>query len=112
MRTVAALLVAACIALAATAHEPGSLQPIRLHPTNPPYFLYRGKTIALFTSGEHYGSVFNADFDCHKYLATIEADGLNFTRIFGGSYVEVPGKFFGHPRNDPPPGAANFIQPW
>jgi hypothetical protein len=112
MRTVAALLVAACIALAATAHEPGSLQPIRLDPTNPHYFLYRGKTIALFTSGEHYGSVFNADFDCHKYLATIEADGLNFTRIFGGSYVEVPGKSFGIQRNDLAPGDGKFIAPW
>ena len=65
--------------------------PIRLDPKNPHYFLYAGKTIPLVTSGEHYGSVMNADFDYHKYLATIEAVNLNYTRIFGGSYVEVPG---------------------
>ena len=72
----------------------------------------RGKTIALITSGEHYGSVVNGDFDYHKYLATIQADGLNFTRIFGGSYVEVPGKSFGIQRNDLAPTDGRFIAPW
>ena len=112
MRTAAAVLVAACIALAAIAHQPDSLQPIRIDPTNPHYLLYRGKTIALITSGEHYGSVVNGDFDYHKYLATIQADGLNFTRIFGGSYVEVPGKSFGIQRNDLAPADGKFIAPW
>jgi len=72
-------------------------QPIRLHPRNPHYFLYRGKAVALVTSGEHYGSVMNLDFDCRRYLSTLAADGLNYTRIFGGSYREVPGKSFGIP---------------
>src|ERR1039457_7627772 len=40
-------------------------EPIRLHPKNPHYFLYRGKAVALITSGEHYGAVMNADFDYH-----------------------------------------------
>jgi hypothetical protein len=86
--------------------------PIRLHPKNPHYFLFRGKAIALITSGEHYGAVLNADVDFHKYLATIDSDGLNYTRIFGGSYVEVPAKSFGILRNDLAPEPGRFIAPW
>src|ERR1700733_2265428 len=87
-------------------------QPIRLHPKNPHYFEFRGKAVALVTSGEHYGAVLNADVDFHKYLATIDADGLNYTRIFGGSYVEVPAKSFGILRNDLAPLPNRFIAPW
>lgn len=112
MRTVVALLLSISIAFAATARPPETSQPIRLDPANPHYFLYRGKTIALVTSGEHYGAVFNAEFDYHKYLATIQANGLNLTRIFGGSYVEVPGKSFGIQRNDLAPAEGKFIAPW
>ena len=65
--------------------------PIQLHPANPHYFLFRGKTTVLVTSGEHYGAVLNLDIDFHRYLSTLQADGLNYTRLFGGSYVEVPG---------------------
>jgi hypothetical protein len=86
--------------------------PIRLHPKNPHYFLFRGEPTVLITSGEHYGSVLNADFDYKKYLATLAADGLNYTRLFGGSYVEVPGKSFGIQRNDLAPQADRFIAPW
>ncbi|MGC2753219.1 MAG: hypothetical protein WCA40_12740, partial [Candidatus Acidiferrum sp.] len=71
------------------------LQPIRLHPANPHYFLFRGKAVALITSGEHYGAVLNKDYDYRRYLDTLEADGLNYTRLFAGSYVEVPAKSFG-----------------
>jgi hypothetical protein len=86
--------------------------PVSLHRKNPHYFLFRGKTVAFITSGEHYGAVLNADFDFQRYLSTIKADGLNFTRIFGGSYVEVPGKSFGIVRNDLAPAAGRFIAPW
>jgi hypothetical protein len=65
-------------------------EPIQLDSRNPHYFSYKGKTIALIGSGEHYGAVINADFDFHKYLATIQRDGMNYTRLFAGSYVEVP----------------------
>jgi len=88
------------------------IQPVRLHPANPHYFLFRGKAVALVTSGEHYGAVFNADFDYHRYLATLAADGLNYTRLFGGSYVEVPGKSFGILRNDLAPLPGRFVAPW
>ena len=87
-------------------------RPISLHPKNPHYFLYKDRAVALVGSGEHYGAVFNGDFDYHKYLATIEADGLNYTRLFGGSYVEVPGKSFGILRNDLAPAEGQLIAPW
>ncbi len=85
--------------------------PIRLHPDNPHYFLFRGRATVLITSGEHYGSVLNPDFDNRKYLATLAADGLNYTRIFSGSYVEAPGAF-GIARNDLAPAAGRFLAPW
>jgi hypothetical protein len=87
-------------------------QPIRLHPANPHYFLFRGKAVALISSGEHYGAVLNRDFDYHRYLATLEADGLNYTRLFGGSYVEVPAKSFGILHNDLAPEPGRFLAPW
>ena len=99
-------------ALGCAAQVPRGHDPIRLDPQNPHYFLYRGRTIALITSGEHYGSVINADFDYHKYLATIEAEGLNYTRLFGGSYVEVPGTSFGIKRNTLAPAPGRLILPW
>ncbi len=92
--------------------QPGKSQPIRLHPANPHYFLFRGKAVALITSGEHYGAVLNADFDYHKYLATLQADGLNYTRLFTGSYVEVPAKSFGIQHNDLAPEPGRSLAPW
>jgi hypothetical protein len=87
-------------------------KPIHLHPANPHYFLFRGKAVALISSGEHYGAVLNRDFDYHRYLATLEADGLNYTRLFGGSYVEVPAKSFGILHNDLAPEPGRFLAPW
>jgi hypothetical protein len=95
------------VALTATAAE-----PIRLHPQNPHYFEFRGRAIALITSGEHYGAVINAPFDYRKYLDTLAADSLNYTRIFGGSYVEIPGRSFGIRRNDLAPEPGRFLAPW
>src|ERR1700678_1328249 len=40
--------------------------PICLDPKNPHYFLYQGMTIALISSGEHYGAVLNLDVDYHR----------------------------------------------
>jgi hypothetical protein len=87
-------------------------EPIRLHPDNPHYFLFRGRAVALITNGEHYGAVLNPDFDYRKYLATLQKEGLNYTRIFGGSYLEVPGKSFGIQRNDLAPAPGRFLAPW
>jgi len=89
-----------------------SMRPIQLHPENPHYFLFRGKAVALISSGEHYGAVLNADFDYHRYLATLDTEGMNYTRLFGGSYVEVPAKSFGILRNDLAPAEGRFVAPW
>ncbi len=100
---------AALIALSLAA---AGAQPIRLHPKNPHYFLFHGKTIALITSGEHYGAVMNADFNYDRYLATLAAEGMNYTRIFGGSYREVPEKSFGIQRNTLAPAPGRYLAPW
>ncbi len=86
--------------------------PIRLHPDNPHYFLWRGEPTILVTSGEHYGGVLNSDFDYVRYLGTLAADGMNYTRIFaGGAYVEPLGAF-NIPRNTLAPDGEKFIAPW
>jgi hypothetical protein len=54
----------------------------------------------------------NGDFDYRRYLATLEAEGMNYTRLFGGSYVEVPAKSFGILRNDLAPASGRFVAPW
>ena len=60
--------------------------PMRLHPKNPHYFLWRGKPTILITSGEHYGAVLNEAFDYKKYLRTLGSLGFNLTRTFSGAY--------------------------
>jgi hypothetical protein len=40
-----------------------SSEPLRLHPDNPHYFLFRNQPTVIVTSGEHYGSVLNLDFN-------------------------------------------------
>lgn len=99
-------------AISMVAAAPSGAQPIRLDPRNPHYFNYQGKTVFLLTSGEHYGSVINPDFDFRKYLAELQADGLNYTRLFGGSYVESPGKSFGIRYNTLAPAEGRFLAPW
>ncbi len=68
-------------------------QPLRLHPQNSHYFLYKNKPTVVVGSGEHYGAVMNLDFDYRKYLTTLSRDGLNTTRVFTGPYREIPGAF-------------------
>lgn len=86
-------------------------QPISLHPSNPHYLLYKGKPTVLVTSAEHYGAVLNADFDYEKYLQTMHKDGMNYTRIFTGSYVEIPGSF-NIEKNTLAPAVGSFLTPW
>ncbi|HSM49044.1 MAG TPA: hypothetical protein VK872_14590 [Draconibacterium sp.] len=86
-------------------------QPISVHPQNPHYFLFKGKPTILITSAEHYGAVLNADFDYKKYLQTLRDEGMNYTRIFVGSYAEVP-ESFGIQNNSLAPAVGSFIAPW
>ena len=85
--------------------------PIRLHPDNPRWFEWRGKAVALITSAEHYGAVLNPDFDFRRYLETMQRDGMNYTRLFAGSYVEPQGAF-GIERNTLAPARGKFLAPW
>jgi hypothetical protein len=86
-------------------------EPIRLHPDNPRWFEWRGRATALITSAEHYGAVVNPDFDFRRYLDTLQRDGLNYTRLFSGSYIEPPGSF-GIARNTLLPAPGRFLAPW
>jgi hypothetical protein len=103
------LLLCSIAILAVVASLPA--QPIRLDPQNPHYFLFHGKPAVLVTSGEHYGAVLNLDFNYQKYLATLAADHLNYTRLFTGEYVEKPGSF-GIKLNDLAPAPGRLIAPW
>ncbi len=87
------LLLALALALAASMPPRVDGPPIRLHPENPRYFLFRGEPTFLLTSGEHYGAVLNRDFDRAPYLDELKARGFNLTRVFSGTYREVPGSF-------------------
>jgi hypothetical protein len=86
-------------------------QPISLHPENPHYFLYQGKPTVLITSGEHYGSVINPDFNFDLYLETIQKQGFNHTRIFMGDYAEAKESFC-IIRNSLAPESRKFQTPW
>jgi hypothetical protein len=86
-------------------------EPLRIHPKNPHYFLFRGRPTVLVTSGEHYGAVLNLDFKFEVYLDTLAADGLNLTRLFVGSYLEKAGDF-GIRYNTLAPAPGRAITPW
>jgi hypothetical protein len=85
--------------------------PIAVHPVNPHYFIWRGQPTILITSAEHYGAVLNADFDYRRYLDTLAADGMNYTRVFSGAYVEPSGAF-NIARNTLAPAAGRYLAPW
>jgi hypothetical protein len=86
-------------------------QPISLHPDNPHYFLYKQQPKVLITSAEHYGAVLNLDFDYRKYLQTLHEEGMDYTRIFTGSYVEND-QSFGIEKNTLAPLQNKLITPW
>jgi len=98
----------------AAVHAPASqrvVTPIRLHPDNPHYFLWRGRPTILITSGEHYGAVLNRQFDYRKYLQTLESLGFNLTRTFSGAYCEPFGAF-SIENNTLAPKEGQLICPW
>jgi hypothetical protein len=99
------------IAVLSLVQASATAEPLRLHPQNPHYFLFRGKPSILVTSGEHYGAVVNLDFKYDTYLDTLAADGLNLTRLFVGSYLEKPGDF-GIRYNTLAPAPGRAITPW
>jgi hypothetical protein len=86
-------------------------QPISLHPDNPHYFFFRGKPLAIISSGEHYGAVINPDFDYVKYLTTLQKEGMPYTRLFAGTYFEKSGSF-GIEKNTLAPAYGKALLPW
>lgn len=86
--------------------------PIRLHPDNTHYFLYKGQPLALITSAEHYGALINLDFNYRTYLKTLSDEGMNYTRIFTGTYYEIAGESFNIQHNTLAPGTNKVITPW
>jgi hypothetical protein len=87
------------------------VEPIRLHPENPHYFLWRGEPTIIITSGEHYGLLLNLDFDFRSYFEALAKDKLNGTRVFSGAYVESGGAF-NIAKNTLDPAEGRFICPW
>src|SRR2546423_5030506 len=86
--------------------------PISLHPDNPHYLLFRGKSTILITSTEHYGAVLNGDFDYIPYLDELQAKKLNLTRTFSGVYRELPGTFNITDNTLAPKTHDKFVCPW
>ena len=68
------------------------VKPIGKHPLNPHYLESREQPTFLITSGEHYGSVINLDFDYVSYLGALESHDFNLTRTFSGTF-RAPGTY-------------------
>lgn len=84
---------------------------LRVSSANPRYLEFRGRPTLLVGSGEHYGALVNRDFDFRRYLATLQADGLNYTRVFTGTYVEPAGAF-NIEQNTLAPRSGRLLTPW
>src|SRR5437660_1280178 len=103
--------VVSVLAFAGPASAAGETTPLRLHPDNPHYYLFRGRPAVLITSGEHYGAVLNLDFNFIPYLDELQSRGFNLTRTFSGTYREVPGSF-GITSNTLAPKPERYSCPW
>jgi len=86
-------------------------EPVKLHPENQHYLWFRGEATLLITSAEHYGAVINGSFDFETYLETLRAEGMNYTRIFVGTYLEKPGAF-SIEHNTLAPDESDLVLPW
>ena len=69
-------------------------EPIKVHPSNPHYYLFNGRPTLLITSAEHYGAVVNLDFDYVTYLDALKTNGMNYTREWPGAVLEMVGEFY------------------
>ena len=85
--------------------------PIRISQANRHYLEWNDHPIVIVSSSEHYGIVLNKGLDYTKYLTTLARDGMNYTRVFTGSYLEKPGAF-GIQRNTLAPLPGDFLAPW
>lgn len=87
------------------------MAPLRLHPQNPRYFEFQGRPTVLITATEHYGALLNQDFKYVVYLNELQKRGFNLTRVFSGTYRELPGSF-GIKENPLAPAPGRFLCPW
>jgi hypothetical protein len=93
--------------------QPVTYEPLRVHPVNPHYFLFRGRPTVLVGASEHYGSVINQDFDYKRYLEALAHAGLNATRAFSGTYRELESDVVaGQAGNVLAPKPNRFLAPW
>jgi len=84
--------------------------PLRVHPENPHYLMFKDGLKVLITSAEHYGAVVNKSFDYVPYLEKLAAFGLNATRIYPGMLIEPVDKFI--PGNTLGLRPEDVIVPW
>jgi hypothetical protein len=110
-RTAICICLGVQIGLAAMAHAGPAKGLLRIHPDNPRYFAFRGEPAVLITSGEHYGAVINLDFDYVAYLDELADHGFNHTRLFTGTYREIPGSF-NIQGNTLAPAPGRYAAPW
>ena len=88
--------------------RPMNAQVLRVHPENPRLLEFRGEPTYLKTLGEHYGAVINPDFNYIPYLNTLQAGGMNLTRVILVGFHANSGDF-----NDTlNPSPDRFLQPW
>lgn len=101
----------ACIFLISTAGLVQAAPPIAPAAENPRLFRFRGVLTPLVTSGEHYGALLNRDFDFVKYFDELSRCKFNLTRVFSGTYREVPGSFRIE-NNTLAPRDSAYLSPW
>jgi hypothetical protein len=104
------VLLSAAVAVAGVGARPArGAEPIRLHPDNPRYFLFRGKPLVLIAAGEHYGSVINRPFDFERYLVDHAEKRQTMTRTFL-LYRELQSAK--NPWSPCKPETPDYIAPW
>ncbi len=84
-------------------------QPIRVHPSNPRCFEFRGKAVALVTATEHYGAVLNRPFRMERYIADVAAKHITVTRLFC-LFREQQG--YTNPASTAKPASPDYIAPF
>ena len=101
----------ACWLLVRLAVNSAGAEPVKLHPENGHYFLFRDQPVVLVGSSEHYGVLINLDFDYIRYLDETRACGLNLVRVFAGTYRETTGSF-NITDNTLAPAPGRSVVPW
>jgi hypothetical protein len=115
----ASMLALAAVAAASAAAESSSSSypPVSPSAANARLFSFRGRTLALVGSGEHYGAVLNVAMNFTAYLDAESAHGLNLVRTWTGAVYREPwqadgGSSFGIVNNTLAPAPGDYLAPW